>query len=160
MQQVMVYIAQYPGSINGRKAEAIYRAKGGEDAVDTKGVAYNLGKLIAISEEIEAKSVPNYKIKRTVKDIFFEKFSTCPQAWFAQLDAINRRNIRKVKKFSEEDSVRYEKAVSMCIADIGEFPRNLSVKEKGEYALGYYAQRQARYKKKGDNDNKEENKED
>lgn len=113
---------------------------------------YRLGRLFATLERIQGVAQPG--INATIRDRYYAAASTTPVAVFTTLLRLKNAHIKKLAAWQ---SISFEKLIAEILEpispDIG-FPRQLSLPEQGQFALGYYHQRQAFYAKRPD-DNQE-----
>ncbi len=109
--------------------------------------AYVLGREFAVLEEIQEAANPG--INATIKDRYFNSACTTPAIVFPTLFRLKNSHIRKL---STGMAVYYEKLLtqlqSMLPAD--GYPGRLSMKEQGQFIIGYYHQNEKRYEKKED----------
>lgn len=114
--------------------------------------AYRLGRLFATLERIQEQAQPG--INATIRDRFYGAASTTPVAVFTTLLRLKNAHL---KKLTQGQLIHFEKLIGEILQPLQGFPRQLALAEQGQFALGYYHQRQAFYaKREGDQqDNKE-----
>ncbi|WP_310388212.1 type I-C CRISPR-associated protein Cas8c/Csd1 [Roseateles sp.] len=114
--------------------------------------AYRLGRLFATLERIQEQAQPG--INATIRDRFYGAASTTPVAVFTTLLRLKNAHL---KKLSQGQLIHFEKLIGEILQPLQGFPRQLALAEQGQFALGYYHQRQAFYAKRPDDqqDNKE-----
>ena len=116
-------------------------------ALDEKStdVAYLLGRLFAVLEEVQEKANP--EIKATIRDRFFDSACGTPAYVFPMLQKLA---LHHLKKLEMAPRVYLDKKLSEIMGklDAKDMPRHLPLEEQGVFILGYYHQKQKRYEKK------------
>lgn len=115
--------------------------------MDNPAPAYRLGRLFATLERIQELAQPG--INATIRDRYYGAASTTPVAVFTTLLRLKNAHL---KKFTGGQESFYEKLIGDILYPMGEMPRRLTLPQQGEFALGYYHQRQAFFTKKTDSD--------
>lgn len=130
---------------------------------ETNNMPYNLGRLFAVLEKIQ-KEVNKKKQKETskegedmsqtknssadvtIRDKFFGSASATPASVFPHLINLTQYHLRKLNTGTR---VYYEKLIGEIMETIStnEFPKILSMPERGAFQIGYYHQVQELYKK-------------
>lgn len=113
--------------------------------MDNPAPAYRLGRLFATLERIQEQAQPG--INATIRDRYYGAASTTPVAVFTTLLRLKNAHL---KKLSDSFGGYFEKLIGEILAPLTGFPRQLTLAEQGEFALGYYHQRQAFFTKKTD----------
>ena len=116
--------------------------------MDNPTPAYRLGRLFATLERIQEQAQPG--INATIRDRYYGAASTTPVAVFTTLLRLKNAHL---KKLSEGLGAYFEKLIGEILEPLDPahgFPRQLSLPEQGQFALGYYHQRQAFFTKKAD----------
>jgi CRISPR-associated protein Csd1 len=116
--------------------------------MDNPAPAYRLGRLFATLERIQEQAQPG--INATIRDRYYGAASTTPVAVFTTLLRLKNAHL---KKLSDGFTAYFEKLIGEILAPLDPvhgFPRQLSLPEQGQFALGYYHQRQAFFTKKTD----------
>lgn len=113
--------------------------------MDNPAPAYRLGRLFATLERIQEQAQPG--INATIRDRYYGAASTTPVAVFTTLLRLKNAHL---KKLSDSFGGYVEKLIGEILAPLTGFPRQLTLAEQGEFALGYYHQRQAFFTKKTD----------
>lgn len=114
--------------------------------MDNPAPAYRLGRLFATLERIQEQAQPG--INATIRDRYYGAASTTPVAVFTTLLRLKNAHL---KKLSDGFAGYFEKLIGEILAPldpVNGFPRQLSLPEQGQFALGYYHQRQAFFTKK------------
>jgi len=103
-------------------------------------IGYRLGRLFAVLEKAQQDALPG--INATIKDRFYGAASATPRAVFPKLIKLAQHHIAKAKYGYVSD-----KRLGEIMEDLPAFPAHLSVAGQGEFALGYYQQRNALWRK-------------
>ena len=107
-------------------------------------VAYVLGRLFAVLEEIQENANPG--INATIRDRYFNSACSSPASVFPILMKLKNSHIRKLEVFKK---IHYEKMLTDLQGRIEmKYPKKLNLDEQGKFILGYYHQVQKRYTKK------------
>jgi len=110
---------------------------------DSTNIGYRLGRLFAVLEKAQQDALPG--INATIKDRFFGAASATPQSVFPRLIRLAQHHMAKAE---------YGYASDNRIAEIMEglpatsLPAHLDLDGQAMFALGYYHQRNALYRKK------------
>jgi len=110
---------------------------------ERRGGPYLCGWLLAVLEEAQLRA-SRWRINATLVDRFYGGVSTSPATTLGRL--LNRATqehmpkIRKAKLGYREMEEAIE-CVTAALDDSGGFPRALTLREQGEFALGFYHQR-------------------
>lgn len=115
--------------------------------MDNPAPAYRLGRLFATLERIQELAQPG--INATIRDRYYGAASTTPVAVFTTLLRLKNAHL---KKLTDGFAGYFEKLIGEVLAPLDAFPRQLTLPEQGQFALGYYHQRQAFFTKKPDAD--------
>ena len=114
--------------------------------------AYLCGRLFAILERLQQEA-SNYSLNRTVKDAYFASASTRPLLVFPKLINLAIQSYLKKAQYP----MFYNKLIGEVMVKLnGGFPDHFSLKEQGEFIVGYYQQNQAFYEKKNQEDREDE----
>lgn len=107
--------------------------------------AYRLGRLFATLERIQEQAQPG--INATIRDRYYGAASTTPVTVFTTLLRLKNAHL---KKLTVRMGVYFEKLIGEILAPLEAaigFPRQLTLPQQGEFALGYYHQRQVFFTK-------------
>lgn len=115
--------------------------------MDNPAPAYRLGRLFATLERIQEQAQPG--INATIRDRYYGAASTTPVAVFTTLLRLKNAHL---KKLSDSFGGYFEKLIGEILAPLSCFPRQLTLSQQAEFALGYYHQRQTFFTKKADAD--------
>jgi CRISPR-associated protein Csd1 len=107
---------------------------------ENRNIAYLLGRLFAILERAQQGAVPG--AKATIKDRYYGSASATPRPVFPLLLRLAQHHIQKA-----EYGTFYDKQIEEVMQDIQEFPGHLSLDDQGLFAIGYYHQRNALFRK-------------
>lgn len=110
---------------------------------ENANVGYLLGRLFAVLEKIQEEANPG--INATIRDKFYASASSTPNAVFGNLMRLKNHHLGKL---SQGRLIYFEKLLGEVIAGIPSFPAHLSLDEQGDFAIGYYHQRQDFFTKK------------
>ena len=118
---------------------------------ENKDVAYLLGRLFAVLEKAQ-KDALGENINSTIKDRFYGTASATPASVFPRLLRLAQHHISKADYGYVSD-----KRIAEIMDDIKIFPKHMDLKQQGLFAIAYYQQRSALYKK-SEKKNEEEKK--
>lgn len=104
---------------------------------------YRLGRLFATLEKIQEEANP--KINTTIRDKFYASASSSPNTVFGNLMRLKNHHLGKLK---QGRSVYFEKIFGEIFKEVSSFPAHLSLDDQGQFAIGYYHQRQDFFTKK------------
>ena len=107
---------------------------------ENKDIAYLLGRLFAVLEKAQMDAVPG--ANATIKDRFYSAASATPAGVFPRLLRLTQHHIAK----SEYGRIS-DRRISDIMEDINGFPSHMDLKAQGIFAIGYYQQRNALYRK-------------
>ena len=137
------------------------------ELADTPDPAYNLGRLLAVFENLQDK-YHNYERKGAgIVERYYGTASSAPASAFPLLCRLSRHHLSKLKKGEEKDKAAAY-AIEKDISDIfskfqptvaGQppvFPRILTLEDQGKFALGFYQQK-AKPRKQADGQSEENN---
>ncbi|MDO4544080.1 MAG: type I-C CRISPR-associated protein Cas8c/Csd1 [Clostridia bacterium] len=112
-----------------------------------KNVAYCLGQLFCILENIQRAASPELKV--TIKDRYFNSASVTPKVVMSTLFRLKTHHIRVVAREKPRLAGYFENEITDIMVKLGtDFPKTLTLEEQGMFILGYY---QKRYEKKNNN---------
>lgn len=105
---------------------------------------YVLGRLFAVLERAQEQASPG--INATIRDRFYSSASTTPVAAFPFLMKLKNHHLAKLQYKNY-----FEKMIGEITENISDFPAHLVLADQGQFAIGYYHQRQAFFTKQDDN---------
>ena len=108
---------------------------------ENKNVSYLLGRLFSVLEKAQQDAIPG--ANTTIRDRYYGSASSTPKVVFPQLLKLANHHISKAKYGYVSD-----KWIAEIVDDINVFPAHLNLEEQGEFALGYYHQRNELFKTK------------
>lgn len=113
---------------------------------NSTNVPYTLGRLFALYEAIQEAANPG--INATIKDKYFNGAASTPAMIFPVLNNLCQKHLRKLPVGL---AITYDKQIGQIKDNLSEsYPARLSLAEQGAFDLGYYQQKQLRYRKKED----------
>ena len=117
-------------------------------SLDTKNnnIGYRLGRLFAVLERVQEAVNPN--INATIKDRFYAAASSAPVTVFGNLMRLTQNHLSKLGKEKPGYRVNLEKQLQEVVDGVVQFPAHLSLDDQGQFAIGYYHQRQSFFEKK------------
>jgi len=107
---------------------------------DRREIAYLLGRLFAVLEKAQLDALG--KVNSTIKDRFFSAASATPASVFPRLIRLSQHHIEKA-----EYGYTSDRRISEIMEHINEFPNHMDLKEQGLFAIAYYQQKNALYRK-------------
>ena len=119
---------------------------------ENTNVGYRLGRLFATLERIQ--QVANPGINATIRDRFYASASSTPAMVFGNLMRLKNYHLNKLD--SAKRLTYFEKLLGEIIYQdydkpgIAAFPAHLSLEEQGQFAIGYYHQKQDFFVKNDD----------
>jgi CRISPR-associated protein Csd1 len=114
-----------------------------------KDVAYLLGRLFAVLEKAQLDALGS--INATIKDRFYGAASATPATVFPRLLKLSQHHIEKAEYGRVSDT-----RIAEIMEHIDSFPSHLGLEDQGLFAIAYYQQKNAIYKKKETEDEKGE----
>ncbi len=103
-------------------------------------IGYKLGRLFAILEKAQQDALPG--INATIRDRFYGAASATPRAVFPRLIHLAQFHISKADYGYISD-----KRLGEVMEGLNDFPAHLTMDQQGRFALGYYHQRNALWRK-------------
>lgn len=107
---------------------------------ENKNPGYLLGRVFALLEKAQQDANP--LIKATIKDRYYASASATPRSVFPVLIRLSRHHLAK-----SEYGGYVDKLIEDVMVEISDFPAHMNLDQQGLFALGYYQQRNALYKK-------------
>jgi CRISPR-associated protein Csd1 len=104
---------------------------------------YLCGRLLAILEEAQSRA-SRWRVQATIVDRYYGGASTAPAATFSVLiNQGTKAHMPKIRKIGAgyQELERCLEDVITAIDDQGGFPSTLTLRQQGEFALGFYHQR-------------------
>ena len=110
---------------------------------DNTTLGYCLGRLFATLEKIQEEANPG--INATIRDKFYASASSSPNTVFGNLMRLKNHHLSKLL---QGRAIYFDKMLGGIIEKVSLFPSHLSLDEQGQFAIGYYHQRQDFFTKK------------
>jgi len=109
--------------------------------------AYISGRIFAVLENIQSAALGD-SLNAPIKDRFFSSASTNPSSAFGRLFKMSNNHLSKLRGDKPGYAVNLEKKLTELVSHINEFPAIFTLEEQGQFAIGYYHQRQENFTKK------------
>lgn len=137
--------------------------KGGDFVITEKieqnnrPVAYICGQIFAKLESIQYHAASGDR-NAGIRERYFTYAMTSPSSAFGRLFNLNSKHFTKLKSDKPGLAVTLDKELQKLIkdVDIQTFPATFSLVEQGQFAIGYYHQRQSQFSSAKAKENKEE----
>ena len=139
------------------------RHKKGGDSVITESieqgnrpVAYVCGQIFAKLEGIQYAALGN--VNAGIREKYFTYAMTSPASAFGRLFNLNSKHFTKLRSGKPGLAITLDKELqTLCKdIDINSFPSTFLLEEQGQFAIGYYHQRQKQFSSKTKNKTEEE----
>jgi CRISPR-associated protein Csd1 len=116
--------------------------------ITRESIPYLLGRLFSILEKVQEESAGG-SLNATIKDRYFSTASTSPKVVFPVILRLAQNHFKKLKSTKPGLAVVREKEMTNVIGMLEPvMPATLKLEDQGEFAIGYYHQRQDFFKKK------------
>ncbi len=102
--------------------------------------AYLLGRLFAVLEKAQQDALG--KVNTTIKDRFFSAASSTPASVFPRLLRLSQHHIEKTEYGHVSD-----RRIAEILEHVNSFPAHLNLQDQGLFAIAYYQQKNALYRK-------------
>lgn len=141
----------YPQQAAAVQSWLLSQKKGGTKEMITneekQSKAYLTGRVFAILEKIQREAINS---ENTIAAKYFGAASTTPQSIMGLLIRNSQYHLAKLKNTdTKKFKARFlEKDLGEILSDLHEFPSTLGMKEQGEFALGYYYEKQKSFTNK------------
>ena len=121
-------------------------------------LAYVCGQIFAKLESIQYHSASGDR-NAGIRERYFTYAMTLPSAAFGRLFDLNSKHYRKLKNEKPGLAINLDKELQDLVkdVDIQKLPTTFSLVQKGQFAIGYYHQKQAQFNGSNKKDNMEEN---
>jgi len=107
--------------------------------------AYRIGRLFAVLEKTQTDALGN--VGSTIRDRFYSSASATPRSVFPRLLRTYQHHLAKLEGGRK---INREKLLQEIVEPLVDFPAHLNLADQGMFALGYYHQMQAFYRRKSD----------
>ena len=104
---------------------------------ENTNVGHRLGRLFAVLEKIQEEANPG--LNATIRDKFYASASSTPSAVYGNLMRLKNHHLGKL---AQGRAIYFEKLLGEVVSEVPAFPAHLSLDEQGQFAIGYYHQRQ------------------
>lgn len=120
-------------------------------------VAYVCGQIFAKLESIQYCAASGDR-NAGIRERYFTYAMTLPAAAFGRLFDLSSKHFRKLKNEKPGLAINLDKELQYLVKDIDirKLPSTFSLEEKGQFAIGYYHQRQEQFSGNKSKENKEE----
>ncbi len=134
---------------NNKKEETMIKE---QNDPNDKSPAIVCGKIFAVMESIQ-RAAQGKDLNAGIRERFFTSASTNPATAFGRLMKLSQNHISKLKHEKPGLAVLLDRQLQELCTFLNGFPVLFSLEEQGQFALGYYHQKQQNY------DNAKNNKE-
>ncbi len=117
---------------------------------DRRETPYLLGRLFAVLEKAQLDALG--KVNATIKDRFFSSASATPASVFPRLLKLSQHHIEKAEYGHVSD-----RRIGEIMEHIESFPSHMGLQDQGLFAIAYYQQKNALWKKQETTEKGEEN---
>ena len=115
---------------------------------ESNNLPYNLGRLFAVLEAIQAAANPG--INSTIRDKYFNSACATPSVVFPTLIKLAQKHLQKLAPGSK---IFYNQQLTDLMVKLSQpYPAHMTLPEQGAFEIGYYHQTQKRYEKKDKED--------
>lgn len=118
-----------------------YKSMSKELDKENKSTAYLSGRVFAVMESIQRAALGD-NVNAGIRERFFSSASTTPATAFGRLSRMCQQHISKLKAEKKGLTIFFDKQLGGLMSDIDVFPSMFSLEEQGQFALGYYHQKQ------------------
>lgn len=131
------------------------RLEGREDWItvslneESMNVPYRLGRLFAVLEKAQKDAVGG--AKSGINSKYFSSASTTPSVVFPVLLKLAQHHIAK-----SDWGIKTNQSIQEIMSGIDHFPKYLELEDQGMFMIGYYHQQKEIYRKRKDEEDKEE----
>lgn len=110
-------------------------------------LAYHLGCLFAVLEQAQRGALGD--VNSSIVDRYYGTASSVPYSVFPRLIAGCQNHLSKIRKDKPGFAVNLDKQLGGVIASLPHsFPKQLTIEQQGQFAVGYYQQKQSFFTKK------------
>ena len=124
---------------------------------ENTNVAYIAGRIFAVLENIQTAALGK-DLNAPLRDRFYSSASTSPAPAFGRLMKLSQAHLGKLRNENRGLYVTLDSQLGELFTRIHSFPATFSLEEQGQFAIGYYHQRQAYFSGKGTADSDKQNK--
>lgn len=117
--------------------------------IEGSPLAYRLGCLFAVLEQAQRGALGD--VNASIVDRYYGTASSVPYSVFPRLIAGCQNHLSKIRKDKPGFAVNIDKRLGEIVGALpATFPKQLTIEQQGQFAVGYYHQKQAFFTKKGD----------
>ncbi len=117
--------------------------------IQSAPLAYRLGCLFAVLEKAQSEAISG--ANATIVDRYYGTASSVPYSVFPRLIAGFQNHISKIRKDKQGYAVNLSKHIGNILDTLpATFPKQLTIEQQGQFAVGYYHQKQSFFVKKSD----------
>lgn len=113
-------------------------------------IAYVSGRLFCVLENLQRAALGS-NINSGIRERFFSAASMTPSSAFGRLLRMAQNHISKLKGEKPGLAVVFDKELQELLSKIEKFPVLFKLEEQGQFAIGYYHQKQETFRKAADN---------
>ena len=110
-------------------------------------IAYRLGRLLAVLQKIQEEANPN--INSTIMDGYYSAMSSSPLSVYPTLLRLKNHHLSNLR-ISRYRKYYFERLIGEISDELAsdKIPKHMSLEEQGNFAVGYYHQREDLFKSK------------
>jgi CRISPR-associated protein Csd1 len=109
---------------------------------------YRLGRLFAVLERIQSTALGS-DLNAGIADRYYGTASAVPYSVFPRLIASSQNHLSKIRKDKPGYAINLKKDLASVMEGLdAQFPKHFSIDQQGQFALGYYHQKQKYFAKK------------
>lgn len=117
--------------------------------IEGSPLAYRLGCLFALLEQVQRGALGD--VNASIVDRYYGTASSVPYSVFPRLIAGCQNHLSKIRKDRPGFAVNIDKRLGEIVSALPTtFPKQLTIEQQGQFAVGYYHQKQAFFAKKAD----------
>lgn len=116
---------------------------------ENSNVGYCLGRLFAVLEKVQEEANPG--LNATIRDKYYASASATPATVFGTLMRLKNHHLAKLE--NQGRKVNFERLLGEIVDKLPKFPAHLKMDDQGQFAIGYYHQRQDFFTKKEQENN-------
>ena len=109
--------------------------------LENRSIAYLCGRVFALMEGIQRAALGK-DINAGIRGRFFSAASLTPATTFGRLSKMSQQHLTKLKGEKPGLAVVLDRELQALIAHVDQFPGILSLEEQGQFAIGYYHQKE------------------
>ncbi len=114
--------------------------------IENASPPYICGRIFAVLESIQRAALGK-EINAGIRERFFSFAATNPSSAFGRLMKLSQNHLTKMKSEKPGLAVMLDRELQELFSKIQRFPAIFSLEEQGQFAIGYYHQKQETWKK-------------